>query len=243
MKGDYNMIGKINADGIGTSVDLSLITAVPNKVLQGEKFIDKTGNLQTGNIASLGGSTIYPSYDNQVVATNTKYMTGNITIPPVDNVKILMNNKVLYEGFDFASTKFDIVGGYTQYFKPWYNNSDFYQMNRAISTVPLNLVGYRYISILQTNWSAASWLGKFWISISAEANKLITPDKEDISAYCLAGGSVAAVDTSWFTLYIPEAYRVNGIYYLKFMGNNGGQFIGYINKVILHNKMNIVFGN
>lgn len=236
------MIGKINADGIGTSVDLSLITAVPNKVLQGEKFIDKTGNLQTGNIASLGGSTIYPSYDNQVVATNTKYMTGNITIPPVDNVKILMNNKVLYEGFDFAAFRFDDAL-YGTRFTPWYNNSDFYQMNMAITTAPLNLAGYRYISLLQTNWTAVTWLGKFWISISTGANKNLAPSKEDISACCLAGGSVAAVDTSWFTLYIPEAYRVNGIYYLKFMGNNGGQFIGYINKVILHNKMNIVFGN
>lgn len=236
------MIGKINADGIGTSVDLSPITVAPNKVLQGEKFIDKTGNLQTGNIASLGGSTIYPSYDNQVVTTKSKYMTGNIIIPKVDNVKILMNNKVLYEGFDFAAFRFDDAL-YSTYFTPWFNNSDFYQMNMAMTTAPLNLAGYRYISLLQTNWTTADWLGKFWISISTSANKNFTPSKEDISAYCIAGGSVNEADTSWFTLYIPEAYRVNGVYYLKFAGNGGGQFIGYINKVILHNKMNIVFGN
>lgn len=89
-------------DGAGRVIAKSLAsqtggaTATDSTVLDGKTYW-KDGTKRTGNIKSLGGSTITPSASAQTVSCSGKYMTGNVTVNAISglNAAYILKGKVI----------------------------------------------------------------------------------------------------------------------------------------------------
>ena len=89
-------------DGAGRVIAKSLAsqtggaTATDSTVLDGKTYW-KDGAKRTGNIKSLGGSTITPSASAQTVSCSGKYMTGNVTVNAISglNAAYILKGKVI----------------------------------------------------------------------------------------------------------------------------------------------------
>lgn len=66
--------------GDETIVDLTQDTVTAGKMLAGFTAHDKAGNQVTGSIQILAGQTITPTRNAQTIATNGKYLSGDIVI-------------------------------------------------------------------------------------------------------------------------------------------------------------------
>lgn len=234
-------MGRTNVGGRGAFRYPTLSNpAAAGDILSGKQIVDKNGNVITGSMGTLGGSTITPSYSQQTVSCSGKKMTGNIVVNAIDSLKYVMNNKTFYDGIDF--TNYSIIDddkGYASYFTKWYNSSNYYRANHCVSTKQLNLSGYKYLSIHQTNWSSAEWNGGFWVALSTSgATSQKSASLETVKAYHTCGGLAnAAGASSWLTLEIPATWRVNSKYFLKIEGSDNGSKIIYFDKIVLHNKL------
>ena len=72
-------MGKLVIPNIGSNIDLSLITATSNDILQGKVTVGSDGELITGVIPSLSARTITPSTANQTINAGN-YLSGNIVV-------------------------------------------------------------------------------------------------------------------------------------------------------------------
>lgn len=131
----------------------------------------------TQNIATMGGQTVNPTASQQIVSTNGKYLTGNVTVNGVSNLTAANIKKGVnvggttgtFEGY--VPTANDLYVRGTNRVSNWvYIQSDKFHFETGMISAyatggtpmigaPVNLTGYNYLNVeLMVNGAASYFL-------------------------------------------------------------------------------------